>query len=78
MRKMPGYTAKHQTYFKKFIATHKPGRILLPAKEEGRNAIYAAKKGWQVDAFDFSSLAQQKTLQFAKENEVEIDYFKLL
>ncbi|MFN3445417.1 MAG: SAM-dependent methyltransferase, partial [Bacteroidia bacterium] len=30
------------------------GKILLPAEGEGRNAIFAAKLGWQVHAFDFS------------------------
>ena len=34
----------------------------LPAEGEARNAIYAAKKGGKVYAFDFSPIAQQKAL----------------
>lgn len=61
-------------YFKQFIDTHKAGSILLPAEGQGRNAVYAASKGWEVDAFDFSEVAQQKALTFAKQKKVEINY----
>jgi hypothetical protein len=46
----------------------------LPAEGEGRNAIYAALKGWEVDAFDFSKVAQEKTLKRAKEKKAKINY----
>lgn len=61
--------------FKQFIDSHKPGTILLPAEGEGRNAVYAASKGWQVDAFDFSETAMEKALLLAKEHEVKINYW---
>lgn len=61
-------------YFKQFIDSHKPGTILLPAEGQGRNAVYAASKGWQVDAFDFSEVAQEKALAFAKQKKVVINY----
>ena len=67
-------TAPNQ-YFKQFIDSKKPGKLLLPAEGEGRNAVYAAKKGWEVDAFDFSPIAQQKALQLAKEQGVTINYW---
>lgn len=60
--------------FKTFIDTHKPGKILLPAEGEGRNAIYAASKGWIVDAFDFSREAKEKALKRASEKKVNIHY----
>ncbi len=50
------------------------GKILLPGEGEGRNAVYAAKLGWQVDAFDQSKIAQQKALSLAEKNEVKINY----
>lgn len=50
------------------------GKILLPAEGEGRNAVYAAKNDWQVAAFDFSAVAQQKALQWAAKNNVGINY----
>ena len=61
-------------FFKQFIDSHKPGTVLLPADGEGRNAVYAASKGWQVDAFDFSEVARSKALAFAKDKNVTIDY----
>lgn len=51
------YGDEPNDFFKSFIDTCRPGSVLLPAEGEGRNAIYAAKKGWQVDAFDFSPIA---------------------
>lgn len=62
-------------FFKEFIDARKPGSILLPAEGEGRNAIYAARKGWTVDAFDFSEVGREKALKLAKENGVSINYW---
>lgn len=61
-------------FFKLFIDVHKPGSLLLPAEGEGRNAVYAASSGWQVDAFDFSEVAREKALAFAKSENVKISY----
>jgi hypothetical protein len=69
------YGRKPNEYFKQFIDSRKPGTILLPAEGEGRNAVYAALKGWQVDAFDFSETAMEKALLLAKENGVKINYW---
>ena len=68
------YGHEPNQFFKFFIDAHKPGTILLPAEGEGRNAIYAALKGWKVDAFDFSKVAQEKALKRAKEMKVKINY----
>lgn len=51
-----------------------PGKLLLPGEGEGRNGVYAAKLGWQVDAIDQSVNAQNKALKLAKKNNVEINY----
>jgi len=51
-----------------------PGKLLLPGEGEGRNAVYAAKLGWKVDAFDQSINAQKKALKLAKKNEMNINY----
>ena len=48
--------------------------MLLPGEGEGRNALYAASKGWEVDAFDQSSVAQEKALAFMKKEGVQINY----
>ncbi len=51
-----------------------PGKLLLPAEGEGRNAIFAAKAEWQVDAFDYSLVASIKALKGAKKMGVSINY----
>lgn len=48
--------------------------ILMVAEGEGRNAVYAAQKGWSVKAFDQSIEARNKAFQLAKQHQVEIDY----
>lgn len=63
-------------FFKNFIDTHKPGTILLPAEGEGRNAVYAAGKGWKVDAFDFSEEARKKAIFLSKESNLAINYWR--
>ena len=49
-------------------------KILFPAEGEGRNAVFAAKLGWKVSAFDISEEGKKKALQFAQANNVSIDY----
>lgn len=68
------YGDQPNTYFRNFIDTHKPGSLLLPAEGEGRNALYAAGKGWKVDAFDFSDTARDKALQMAERKGLNIHY----
>lgn len=50
------------------------GSILLPAEGEGRNAVYAAKQGLKVTAFDISEEGKKKALKLAKKESVSIDY----
>lgn len=54
------YGKRPNAWFKQNIDGLKPGRLLLPAEGEGRNAVYAASLGWTVDAFDFSPEARGK------------------
>ena len=72
--------ASHETVYGKEInvflgqtlSTLPPGRLLLPCEGEGRNAIAAARQGWEVDAFDGSAVAVQKTLHGAEEAGVAV------
>ncbi len=50
------------------------GKLLLPAEGEGRNAIFAAKNGLNVTAFDISEAGKTKALALASENNVSITY----
>lgn len=68
------YGEQPNTLFKRYIDAHKPGKILLPAEGEGRNAVYAALKGWDVDAYDFSEKAIDNALGFAAQHNVTINY----
>ena len=61
-------------FFKETIDTLPTGKILLPADGEGRNGVYAAKRGWFVDAFDQSQQAKEKALRLAQKNNVDITY----
>lgn len=68
------YGKEPNRYFKKFIDEHTPGRLLLPGEGEGRNAIYAAARGWKVIAIDQSLEGMKKAGTLAKEHNVSIDY----
>ncbi len=50
------------------------GKILFPAEGEGRNAVFAAKMGWEAFAFDMSSEGKIKADLLAVKNGVTIDY----
>ncbi len=68
------YGTKPNVFLKEQIYNQKPGKALFLGEGEGRNAVYAAKLGWQVDAVDFSSSAKDKALRLAEENKVKINY----
>lgn len=68
------YGEAPNAYFKAFIDQQPPGTLLLPAEGEGRNAIYAASKGWTVEAFDFSPVARERALAGAAAKGVKIRY----
>lgn len=69
------YGKEPNEFFKKNIDILNPKTLLLPAEGEGRNAVYAAGKGWNVTAFDQSKEAQKKAYLLAKEKKVSIDYY---
>ncbi len=59
------YGIEPNVFFKEQLQSIKPGKLLLPAEGEGRNALYAASIGWNVTAFDYSEVAKAKTLERA-------------
>ena len=61
-------------YFKQTINGLTPGKILMPADGEGRNGVYAATLGWQVDAFDISTEGKRKAEALAGKQNVKINY----
>ncbi|QQS35227.1 MAG: class I SAM-dependent methyltransferase [Ignavibacteriales bacterium] len=68
------YGTEPNIFFKESIDKLSPGKILLIGEGEGRNAVYAAKLGWEVDAVDFSTSAKFKAMKLAEQNNVKINY----
>ncbi|HEA30818.1 MAG TPA: class I SAM-dependent methyltransferase [Leeuwenhoekiella sp.] len=68
------YGTQPNKFFKQQIDKLIPGSILLPAEGEGRNAIYAASKGWNVTAFDISDNGRKKADRLSMKYNVAIDY----
>jgi SAM-dependent methyltransferase len=68
------YGIEPNQYFKAQIQQLKPGKALFAAEGEGRNAVYAAKLGWDVDAFDISEAGKKKADRLAKNENVIINY----
>jgi len=68
------YGIEPNAFFKEKLSTLTPKHILLPAEGEGRNAVFASLKGWQVTAFDASIEGKRKAEALALKNKVTIDY----
>ncbi|THV60214.1 class I SAM-dependent methyltransferase [Flagellimonas alvinocaridis] len=65
---------KPNEYLREQLEKLQPGSILFAAEGEGRNAVYAAKLGWTVSAFDISTEGRKKALQLAEKNKVYLNY----
>ncbi|WP_145856515.1 class I SAM-dependent methyltransferase [Pedobacter suwonensis] len=68
------YGEQPNNYLKEQLTPLDTGTILFPAEGEGRNAVFAAKLGWKVSAFDISTEGKNKAVQLAIHNQVSIDY----
>ena len=68
------YGEQPNNYLKEQLQRLNTGKILCAAEGEGRNAVFAAKLGWEVSAFDISIEGKNKAMQLAKQNNVTIDY----
>ena len=68
------YGTEPNSFFKEQLLNLQAGKILLPAEGEGRNAVHAALSGWDVTAFDSSSMAIKKADSFAVAKSVKITY----
>jgi SAM-dependent methyltransferase len=68
------YGEQPNNYLKEQLEKLDVGTILFPAEGEGRNAVFAARLGWTVSAFDISIEGKNKALQLAAANKVTIDY----
>ena len=51
-----------------------PGKAMFIGDGEGRNSVYTARLGWEVEAIDISDVAKRKAEKLADEYEVKINY----
>ena len=68
------YGEQPNNYLKEQLEQLDVGSILFAAEGEGRNAVFAAKLGWTVSAFDISEEGKNKAFRLAENNKVSIDY----
>jgi ubiquinone/menaquinone biosynthesis C-methylase UbiE len=68
------YGTEPNQFYKEQLGKLVPGKILFPAEGEGRNAVYAATRGWLVTAFDPSIEGKRKAELLAQKNKVSINY----
>jgi len=66
------YGTEPNIFLKEILEQLTPGKILFPAEGEGRNAVFAAKLGWTVTAFDASTEGKRKAEMLASKNKVQI------
>jgi hypothetical protein len=68
------YGVEPNQFLKEELERIKPGKALFPAEGEGRNAVFAAKLGWEVSAFDISESGKMKAEKLAGLKGVSLDY----
>lgn len=69
------YGTAPNVFFKTSVEKYTLGaQLLLAAEGEGRNAVFAAKKGFEVTAFDISEEGKKKALQLAETEKVSFRY----
>ncbi|MPS73426.1 MAG: class I SAM-dependent methyltransferase [Chryseobacterium sp.] len=68
------YGDQPNVYFAEKLAELTPGKALFPAEGEGRNAVYAATQGFEVEAFDQSEEGRKKAIKLAEKKSVKINY----
>ncbi|MFH6958968.1 class I SAM-dependent methyltransferase [Flavobacterium aquidurense] len=68
------YGTAPNNYLKEQLEKLESGSILFPAEGEGRNAVFAAKSGWKVAAFDISEEGKNKALKLAESSNITIEY----
>ena len=57
------YGKEANVFFSEQLQKLEPSTLLLPAEGEGRNAVFAAKLGWEVTGLDYSEEAKKKALK---------------
>lgn len=66
------WSADPNTWVVQELADLRPGRALDLGAGEGRNAVWLARRGWQVDAVDFSQVALRRADELAATHGVQV------
>ena len=65
---------KPNRYLAEKIALLRKGKALSIADGEGRNSVWLATQGFEVDAFDFSPVAIEKAQKLAHAHQVRVNF----
>ena len=69
------YGTEPNEFYKEQIKKISPnGKALFLGEGEGRNAVYAAELGWEVDAVDLSDAGKVKAIKLADSKNVKTNY----
>jgi SAM-dependent methyltransferase len=68
------YGTEPNVFFRTVIDNMPPGRIFVPGAGEGRDAVYAATRGWEVFCADLSTSGKMKAEGLAAEKNVTLSY----
>jgi SAM-dependent methyltransferase len=68
-----GFSLKENGTLAAAIANEKPGRALDIGMGQGRNALFLARKGWNVTGFDVSGVGVEQANAVAKKEALQLD-----
>ncbi|MFO7879312.1 MAG: class I SAM-dependent methyltransferase [Bacteroidota bacterium] len=71
------YGTEANDFFAEEINKLKPGYLMEAGAGEGRNAVYAARLGWDVVAIDQSQAGMEKTIALAEKAGTELQFHLL-
>jgi SAM-dependent methyltransferase len=72
------FTTTVNRFVEEYCSDLEAGSMIDLAGGEGRNAVWFAERGWQVENIDFSKKALAKSLKLAKERGVSKLHFAIL
>lgn len=68
------YGSTPNRYFREKLNSLPAGKVLLICEGEGRNAVYAAFRGWKAVAMDYSDKGKLKAMKLAEMKGVLLEY----
>jgi len=69
------YGEQPNVFYRDQLAYLQPGKLLLPGEGEGRNAVCAARNGWEVTAVDYSEAGKDKAMLLAQKYQTRLEKY---